>query len=232
MLLVEAGPRPEGKYLLEPFHRYTAAALRPDLNWGYVSKAQEQLNGREIPYARGKGLGGSSILNYGVYLYGSQEDYNRWADLVGDESWKWDQTRKDFHAIENYDFEAASQYPHLAKPNLADHGSDGPVRVRLPPSFEEGVENTMKALLASGEKFNPDPNSGDPIGVSIFPNSYSKDGRTTSANAHLVNTPDNLTVWTAATVHKLVFDGKKVVGIETEKGEKGNILSLLRLNSC
>jgi choline dehydrogenase-like flavoprotein len=201
--------------------------LRPDLNWGYVSKPQKTLNDREIPYARGKGLGGSSILNFGVYLYGSQEDYNRWADLVGDESWKWEQTKKSFQAIENYDFEAMSQYPHLAKPNLDDHGSDGPVRVRLPPSFEDGVENTMKAVLANGDKWNPDANSGDPTGISVFPSSYSKDGRTTSANAHLVNPPENLTVWTAATVHRLLFDGQKVIGIETENGQKGKLVRFI-----
>jgi choline dehydrogenase-like flavoprotein len=232
VLLLEAGPVPDGKYLYEPFHRYTPSALRPDLNWGYSTVPQKELGGRQIPYPRGKVLGGSSIFNFGVYLYGSQEDFNRWADLVGDDSWKWEQTKKSFHAIENYDFEAANQYPHLAKPDLKDHGSDGPVRVCLPPALEDGLEDSMKAVLANGEKLNLDANSGDPIGVSLFPNSYSKDGRTTSANAHLIGAPDNLTVWTASPVHKLLFEGQKVIGIETEAGHKSEPNRKLHVTLC
>jgi len=39
-------------------------ATRPDLDHGYVTVPQKELNGREIPYARGKGLGGTSIMNF------------------------------------------------------------------------------------------------------------------------------------------------------------------------
>ncbi|KAF2277314.1 choline dehydrogenase [Westerdykella ornata] len=220
VLLVEAGDRPEGKYLYEHFHRYTPATLRPDLDYGYSSQPQQELNNRSIPYTRGKGLGGSSIMNFAVYLHGSREDYNRWADLVGDKSWKWEHVQKSFQAIEQYDFDHASHYPHLAMPDVKDHGRDGLVKVSLPPQLEEGIASTMEALLAHGERLNVDPNSGNPIGISIFPSSYSKDGRTTSANAHLLNPPRNLTIWTGEPVYRLQFDGSKVVGIERADGRK------------
>ncbi len=60
--------------------------------------------------------------------------------------------------------------------------------------MEEGMATSMEALIKNGEKLNLDPNSGDPVGISIFPASYSKDGRTTSATAHLVDAPDNLEI--------------------------------------
>jgi choline dehydrogenase-like flavoprotein len=119
VLLLEAGSKPEGEYLRAPFHRYHVAALRPDLDHGYVTEPEPALNGRQITYTRGKGLGGSSLLNFGVYLYGSKEDYNRWGDLVDDDDWKWESVKESFHAFENYDFDGTSQYSHLANPSTA-----------------------------------------------------------------------------------------------------------------
>jgi choline dehydrogenase-like flavoprotein len=64
VLLVEAGAEPVGDTLGSPYDRFTPVFTRPDLDHGYSTTAQSQLNGRVLPYARGKGLGGSSILNF------------------------------------------------------------------------------------------------------------------------------------------------------------------------
>lgn len=64
VLLIEAGAKPEGDTLRAPYHRYTPGLTRQDLDHGYVTVPQKELNGREIPYQRGKGLGGTSILNF------------------------------------------------------------------------------------------------------------------------------------------------------------------------
>ncbi|KAF2866413.1 hypothetical protein BDV95DRAFT_505141 [Massariosphaeria phaeospora] len=220
VLLVEAGSHPEGEYLSAPFHRYSTMAMRPDLDHGFISTPQKELNNRTITYTRGKGLGGTSILNFAVYLYGSKEDYNRWAELVGDESWDWEHTKKSFQEIEDFDIAGASQYPHLANPNPQDHGKGGTVKVCLPPKLEKGIAPSIEAVLRNGEMMNLDVNSGNPIGFSIFPATYSKDGRTTSANAHLVDAPDNLEIWTNAAVHRLMFDGTKVIGIMAADGRE------------
>ena len=69
---------------------------------------------------------------------------------------------------------------------------------------------------------NLDLNSGDPVGVGIFPSSYGRDGRTTSAMAHLLNAPNNLTIWSNAAVSRFILDGKKVLGVELADGRQGN----------
>lgn len=230
ILLLEAGGNPEGEYLQAPFHRYTAAALRPDLDHGYVSEPEPELDGRTITYTRGKGLGGSSILNFGVFLYGSDEDYNRWSELVGDDEWNWEHAKEIYHAMENYDFKGTSEYKHLADPSLSVHGTTGPLKIGMPPLLERGVVPEMEALIEAGDKINLDPNSGDPTGISIFPFSYSKEGRTTSAIAHLLDAPSNLEVWTNAKAEKLVFEGDKVVGVVTEDGRQGTHSTLLSRN--
>lgn len=221
MLVVEAGSNPSGDELFPPFRRYAAPFLRPDLDYAYESKPQEYLNNRTIAYPRGKGLGGSSVLNFQVYLYGSSDDYNRWAELVGDDSWKWEHTKESFRQIENYEFSGSKTYPHLANPQPRDHGTNGTVQVCLPPVLEKGIAPAMEAVAASGEKVNLDFNSGDPIGIGIFPSSTSKDGRTTSATAHLIDAPENLKIWTDAAIHRLQFEGNKVIGIETADGRRG-----------
>ncbi|UPX18625.1 Choline dehydrogenase [Ascochyta rabiei] len=180
VLVLEAGGQPSGDFLNAPAHRYHAALFRPDLDHGYVSEPERALGGRSIAYTRGKGLGGSSLLNFGVYLKGSAADYEAWAERVGDEAWRWETVRKDYAAMETYEFDGAAAYQHLSRPRPGVHGVSGKVKVGLPPVLEKGVLETMQALVGAGEKVNLDPNSGDPVGMSVFPYSYSKDGRSTT----------------------------------------------------
>ncbi|KAH7088832.1 hypothetical protein FB567DRAFT_318978 [Paraphoma chrysanthemicola] len=222
ILLLEAGGTPKGSYLTAPFHRYMPSALRPDLDHGHISEPEPALNGRQITYTRGKGLGGSSILNFGVYLYGSSEDWNRWGALVGDEEWGWESVRRSYHEIETYDFAGSSEYRHLADPRESAHGTEGKLKVGLPSVLEKGVVPQMEAVAAAGEKVNLDPNSGDPVGVSVFPYSYSKKGRSTSAGAFLADASSNLEVWTEAVVEKLVFEGERVVGVRLADGREAS----------
>ncbi|KAL5117897.1 hypothetical protein ACEQ8H_004215 [Pleosporales sp. CAS-2024a] len=217
VLVLEAGSKPDGEFLTAPYHRAHPLMFRPDLDHGYMSEPEPALNGRQIAYTRGKGLGGSSILNFGVYLYGSKEDWNRWGDEVGDDDWKWASVEKSYHEIETYEVEG-KEYAHLADPSAASHGKNGGVKVGLLPDLEKGVVAQMEALVDAGEEINLDPNSGNPIGLAIFPMSYNKQGRCTSAMAHLMDAPSNLEVWTGATVKTLAFEGHRVVGVETIDG--------------
>lgn len=131
--------------------------------------------------------------------------------------------KKDYAAIETYEFDGSNEYEHLSKPGAGVHGTQGKVKVGLPPQLEKGVLEGMQALVDAGETVNLDPNSGDPIGMSVFPYSYSKDGRTTSAVAHLKDAGHNLKVWTDASVSTFLWseDGERVGGVETADGRRG-----------
>ncbi len=54
----------------------------PRFDWGYESVAQPGLNGRTIYYPRGKGLGGTSLLNGLIYVRGNASDFDRWRDMA------------------------------------------------------------------------------------------------------------------------------------------------------
>jgi choline dehydrogenase-like flavoprotein len=73
--------------------------LFPEFDYGYMTAPQTVLNNRQVPYLRGKGLGGSSISNFMTYHYGPAAEYDYWADLVGDDIWRWKNVKPKFHKV-------------------------------------------------------------------------------------------------------------------------------------
>lgn len=68
-------------------------------NWGYKTVPQENLAEREIDCSRGKGLGGSTAINFCVWTRGSKDDYERWAELTGCDDWKWENVLERFKKV-------------------------------------------------------------------------------------------------------------------------------------
>lgn len=79
---------------------------------------------------------------------------------------------------------------------------------------------------------NLDVNSGNPIGVGIIPTAVANGFRTTSASANLKDIPDNLHIWTEATVNRVILEGTHAVAVEMVDGRKGNNLSLFKVFHC
>ncbi|KAL9631643.1 MAG: hypothetical protein Q9204_004145 [Flavoplaca sp. TL-2023a] len=71
----------------------------PGYNWGYKTVSQPELGGREIDYSRGKGLGGSTAINFCVYTRGPSADYDHWSALVEDPTWAWENVEKRFDRV-------------------------------------------------------------------------------------------------------------------------------------
>lgn len=72
------------------------------MNWNYKTIPQESFKGREIDNARGKGLGGSSAINFMVYTRGAKGDHDEWARRVGDEGFKWDVAKERMKKVSLY----------------------------------------------------------------------------------------------------------------------------------
>ena len=96
VLLIEAGgPNTDLKH--QSFGtRYWTLATAPGYDWDYKTVPQEHLQGRKIGYSRGKGMGGSSAINFCVFTRGPKADYDQWAHDVDDEAWSWE------HALERF----------------------------------------------------------------------------------------------------------------------------------
>jgi choline dehydrogenase-like flavoprotein len=78
-------------------------AFNPDSfpNWGYRTTPQVQLAGQEVDYSRGKGLGGTTAINFCGWLVGPRDDYDEWAKLVGDDSFGWTNAKRCLDKITN-----------------------------------------------------------------------------------------------------------------------------------
>jgi choline dehydrogenase-like flavoprotein len=71
------------------------------MNWGYKTEPQTQLNGQIIDYSRGKGLGGSTAINFCGWTVGPSDDYERWAEIVGDQRFGWENVERVLRRVEN-----------------------------------------------------------------------------------------------------------------------------------
>jgi choline dehydrogenase-like flavoprotein len=182
-------------------------------NWGYQSSPQKHLKDRQIDYSRGRGLGGSSRINFACYTIGPKGDYDHWAQLVGDDFFNWENARRRYNKIESFDTNIKSEYRQYANPKPSDHGNSGPVSVSYPAELEQGLVDIINVVNDTGVRTNLDANSGDPIGITICPSTASKGMRTTSAAAYLKTTPSNLTIVSNANATKLLIEAGRAVGV-------------------
>ncbi|OCK76010.1 GMC oxidoreductase [Lepidopterella palustris CBS 459.81] len=141
VLPAEAGGSPEGDVLRAPFNRFRNAYTRPDLDHGYSIIPQTALN--------------------------NLEDYHRWANLVGDETWKWEYAKELNKRVENYAIGPSDAIPEYANPNRSAHGQSGMVYIYLPSILEKGTTEVLDAMVDYGFPRNLDANSGNAIGVGI-----------------------------------------------------------------
>lgn len=114
VLVIEAGG-PDRKW---DFRIQMPAALTYPLkgktyNWQFLTEPVEALNGRRIPYFRGKVLGGSSTINGMVYIRGNAMDYDNWAKDPELKHWAYAQCLPYFKRAESYD-QGESEYRGVA----------------------------------------------------------------------------------------------------------------------
>ena len=138
-----------------------------------------------MDYLRGIGLGGSSIANFLAYIRGSKADYDRWAEMVGDDSFKWTNVVEEYKELENLHFDEEGS-DEFVNPIKELHGYNGPLDISLPSSrqWPLGMDLVAKATRAYGYPMNPDQNSGESIGVGAVSTTVYAGRRTTSATAY------------------------------------------------
>ncbi|XP_049880997.1 glucose dehydrogenase [FAD, quinone]-like isoform X1 [Pectinophora gossypiella] len=172
ILLLEAGPE-EPDVTSVPAFAPTLA--RSNIDWNYNTQPEELTcrahRGGTCPWIRGRTMGGSSAVNFLVYIRGNKRDYDEWADL-GNHGWSYHDVLPYFKKAENNrDVEAHDKYHHAV---------GGPLNVER---FSYVDVNTMMLVQSFKERGLPvtDFNGHHQIGTDIG-QSTSKDGRRWSAN--------------------------------------------------
>ena len=178
-------------------------------SWAYRGHMTNDLPDLEIP--RGRATGGSSAINGQVLLRGIPEDYDRWAEWGNDE-WGFTQCLPYFNKMEtDLDFGGGDL-----------HGSNGPVPVRRYPRSEwlPHAVAFEHACIAEGYPVYEDQNDPDSTGVSPRARNTIDGVRMSNALNYLdiARHRLNLTIRGGVTAHRLLFQGKRAVGVEAESG--------------
>jgi choline dehydrogenase-like flavoprotein len=185
------------------------------LNWGYKTTPQEHCNARELDYSRGKGLGGGSAINFGVFTVGAKDDYDEWAAGVDDETFGWKQMQTRFKDLETFNGTIVRpEHQKYANTVAADHGETGGLRIGYAENWEDDLSTVLDAFEEAGYQRNFDHNSGNPLGMALTINSAGQGKRTTAADL-LVDAPGNLSIVTDSPVQRVILDGKTAVGVDT-----------------
>ncbi|TPK89821.1 choline dehydrogenase [Mesorhizobium sp. B2-4-12] len=204
VLVLEAGGTDRRFYVQMPLG-YGKTFFDPKVNWNYKSEPDPGLGGNVDHWPRGKLLGGSSSINAMVWIRGAREDFDDWR-AAGNPGWGYDDLLPVFKAIEDNEA-GADQW----------RGTGGPLHIT---DTTKAVHPLTKRYLAAGQQaglpLNPDFNGAAQEGVGIYQISTRNGRRMSAARAFLrpAMKRGNVRVETNALASRILFEGKRAVGIE------------------
>jgi choline dehydrogenase len=196
VLLLEAGGSDNYHWIHVPVG-YLYCIGNPRTDWLYQTEPDPGLNGRRLRYPRGRVLGGSSSINGMIYMRGQARDYDGWADIVGDDTWRWEACLPFFKQHESH---------HAGGDEL--HGATGEYRVEKQRLRWDVLDAFAQAAQQAGLPATPDFNRGNNEGVGYFEVNQKRGVRWNASKAFLrpVAHRRNLTVLTQAQVQRLVIE--------------------------
>ncbi|KAB7630932.1 choline dehydrogenase [Stenotrophomonas rhizophila] len=207
VLLLEAG----GPDYRMDFRTQMPAALAYPLqgrryNWAYETEPEPYMDNRRMECGRGKGLGGSSLINGMCYIRGNAMDFDQWASFDGLEDWSYHDVLPYFRKAETRDI-GANDY----------HGADGPVSVATPKNGNNVLFHAMvEAGVQAGYPRTDDLNGYQQEGFGPMDRTVTPRGRRSStARGYLDMAKDRegLEIVVHATTDRILFAGKRAVGV-------------------
>jgi choline dehydrogenase len=187
---------------------YAQTLKDPKVNWLYATEPDPGTGGRSHVWPRGKVLGGSSSINGLLYIRGQHADYDGWRQL-GCEGWGWDDCAPYFVRAQ-----------HQERTGMSGHGSGGPLNVSDVTEGHEVSDAVVEACVEAGIPRNKDINGEDQEGVAYYQLTVKNGQRCSAAVAYLHPAMNraNLRVETNALASRVLFEGKKAVGVEFTQG--------------
>lgn len=201
--LVEAGGRDSSIWIHVPVG-YFRTMGSPKTDWCYRTEPDPGLNGRSIPWPRGKVLGGSSSINGLLYVRGQAEDFDHWRQL-GNTGWSWSDVLPMFRRSESWEGGASVL-----------RGTGGPLSVSKGRLRRKVVDAWIDAAVNAGYPETDDYNGAAQEGVSYFQLTTNRGRRCSTAVAYLKPALGrrNLQVFTETHAQKLNFDSGRVANLD------------------
>jgi choline dehydrogenase len=206
VLLLEAGGSDKDLRVRAP--GLVGLLWRGRFDWTFFTEPQKHLEGRRMHWPRGKALGGTSSINYMIYMRGHRDNYDSWRD-AGNPGWGYDDVLPYFKKSENNTRGAD-----------AFHGDCGPVTV------SDVVGNPLSEMMveaaceATGAARNDDFNGPTHEGFGRHQATIRKGVRCSAGLAYLrpAMTRANLTVESGVLATSLVIEGARATGVRYRRG--------------
>ena len=218
VVLLDAGGKNDNWVVTTPFALVLMVAGTVN-NWAFNTVPQKGLNGRIGYQPRGKGLGGSSAINAMVYIRGHRADYDHWASL-GNAGWSYSDVLPYFkRAEDNADFDG--EY----------HGKGGPLAVNRLRTDNPVQETFLQAAREAQFRLREDFNADDHEGLGIYQVTQKNGERWSAARAYVhphMGSRPNLRVETFAHATRILFEGKRAVGVEYMQGKEKKVVRARR----
>jgi choline dehydrogenase len=199
--LIEAGPADTAEEIHIP--AAFGSLFKSKWDWDLDTEPEPELGGRRAYLPRGRMLGGSSSMNAMIYIRGNRADYDEWG-----EGWSYDEVLRYFKKSEDNE-RGTDEY----------HGAGGPLTVSEGRSLNPLGDAFLQAATQAGYARNPDFNGPSQLGVGRYQVTQRGGMRCSAAVAYLhpaLERP-NLTVFTDALAHKVLFEGTRAVGVEISR---------------
>lgn len=203
VLLLEAGDKDKSMLIHMPAG--VGRLIGTDMvNWYYYTEGQHHLNNRRLFWPRGKVLGGSSSINGMIYIRGHARDYDLWRQL----------------GLTGWGFADVLPYFKRSEGNVNGtdefHGGDGPLGVSNAADSNVLFKAFIEAGKQAGHRYTSDFNGPQQEGVGPYQTTIRNNERCSAAKGYLVPAlkRSNLVVEVKALTSRILFDGKRAVGVE------------------
>ena len=207
VVLLEAGGTDRRFYVQLPLG-YGKLFYDPAVNWLYKTESDPGIAGQADHWPRGKILGGSSSINAMVYIRGNRADYQEWG--AENPGWGWEECLAAYKAME--DTEAGGDdYRGKGGPLFISENRKG---------LHWLVEDYIKACGQAGLPWNRDFNGAEQEGAGTYQMTIRNARRNSAARAFLrpAMKRENLKVITGAMVTRVIFEGRRAVGVQYRQG--------------
>ncbi|MFV2035137.1 MAG: GMC family oxidoreductase [Halocynthiibacter sp.] len=203
VLLLEAGRRANYHWIHVPVG-YLYCMGNPRTDWMMKTANEPGLNGRSLPYPRGKVLGGCTAINGMIYMRGQAADYDGWRQM-GNTGWGWDDVLPYFRKSEDH-----------YKGENALHGEGGEWKVTKQRLSWEILEAVQKGAEEFGIMPVDDFNGGSNEGSGYFEVNQNRGTRWHTAKAFLrpIQNRPNLRVMTQVNIDRITLDGRRATGVQ------------------
>lgn len=209
VLMLEAGGPDNGFWIGIPAG-FSKLLTNAKYNWRFQTEPEENVYNRSIVVPRGKGLGGSTLINGMIFVRGQPQDYDTWAQL-GATGWSFQDVLPYFKKLETFE-DGESEL----------RGGSGPVHIVRVSERPEISKAFIEAAKQAGYPFNPDYNGKSQEGFGYYQVNQRNGRRWSAADAYLrpaLSRP-NLKVQTHAHVTRIDFQGRRAVGVTYRVGNE------------